>query len=318
MEDRCDAPGLSRPGNITMADRPSLAWLRHALASTLEDDDGDSDWEDDPDGITEDDYGPFENCSQLRLTDWWYGQSGAKSMGDFDDLLSVLSSKGFELSHLRGFGAKKAEKMLDGFEDDNGIFSKDDGWMRSDVYLSLPKTFLSHKTESAAPQLAIPGVVHRSLLGLVKGVVTDEGAPHSVKYHWRPHQMWWYPPDHPQESVHSSATPSSDQGPHTPPDPIRVHTDCYNSDAMLEEDAKLRKQARDPTDDPSTEYCILPLLIWSDATHLSDFGHASLWPIYVYFGNLSQYIRGRPTEFAAQHLAYIPDVSASFQVLFTS
>ncbi len=59
----------------------------------------------------------------------------------------------------------------------------------------------------------------------------------------------------------------------------------------------------------SIEYCILPLLLWSDATHLSSFGSAALWPIYLYFGNLSKYVRGRPTEFAAQRLAYIPEVS---------
>ena len=77
---------------------------------------------------------------------------------------------------------------------------------------------------------------------------------------------------------------------------------------MLEEDEKIRKAPRNPQDDESVEYGVLPILIYSDATKLSDFGHASLWPIYIYFGLLSKYVRGRPTEFAAQHLAYIPEV----------
>ncbi|TFK84231.1 hypothetical protein K466DRAFT_472786, partial [Polyporus arcularius HHB13444] len=218
-------------------------------------------------------------------------------MGDFDDLLHVLISPGFDISHLENFSAKKAEKILDSFEDADGVFSANDGWMRSDVFVSLPKTHSAHKTESSAPQLAIPGVVHRSLLELCKGVVTDKTTRHTNNYHWRPHQLWWYPPDAPEESSH----------------PVRVYTDCYNSEAMLEEDKKLRMQARNPADDPAMDYCILPLLIWSDATHLSDFGHASLWPIYVYLGNLSKYVRGRPTEFAAQHLAYIPDLPDSFK-----
>ena len=61
-------------------------------------------------------------------------------------------------------------------------------------------------------------------------------------------------------------------------------------------------------DDPDMEYAVLTMLLWSDETVLSQFGYAKLWPIYLYFGNLSKYIRGRPTEFAAHHLAYIPDV----------
>ena len=77
---------------------------------------------------------------------------------------------------------------------------------------------------------------------------------------------------------------------------------------MLAEEAKLRAQPRHPDDGPDVEYVILPLLLWSDATHLSTFGTASLWPIYLYFGHLSKYVRGRPTEFAAHHLAYIPEV----------
>ena len=53
---------------------------------------------------------------------------------------------------------------------------------------------------------------------------------------------------------------------------------------------------------------ILALMIWSDSTHLASFGTASLWPIYLYFGNLSKYTRAKPSSFAAHHLAYIPKV----------
>lgn len=77
---------------------------------------------------------------------------------------------------------------------------------------------------------------------------------------------------------------------------------------MLDEDQKIRKMPRIPGDDADLEYAVLPLLFYSDETLLSNFGSASLWLIYLYFGNLSKYIRGRPTEFAAHHLAYIPTV----------
>ncbi|KIK04639.1 hypothetical protein K443DRAFT_92736, partial [Laccaria amethystina LaAM-08-1] len=41
---------------------------------------------------------------------------------------------------------------------------------------------------------------------------------------------------------------------------------------------------------------------------ITNFGTASLWPIYIYIGNLSKYIHGLPTSFAAHHLAYMPSV----------
>ena len=124
-----------------------------------------------------------------------------------------------------------------------------------------------------------------------------------------PHEMYWVPLD-------SEAAPSPTTSPSPPshstlprPAPIRVYTDCYNTDAMLDADAEVRKKPRHEDDDDDVEQVVLPLLLWSDATHLSSFSAALLWPIYLYFGNLSKYIRGRPTEFAAHHLAYIPDVS---------
>ena len=49
-------------------------------------------------------------------------------------------------------------------------------------------------------------------------------------------------------------------------------------------------------------------MLWSDSTHLTSFGNASLWPIYLYLGNQSKYTRGKPTSFARHHMAYIPKV----------
>ncbi|KAJ3963332.1 hypothetical protein EV361DRAFT_222660 [Lentinula raphanica] len=53
-------------------------------------------------------------------------------------------------------------------------------------------------------------------------------------------------------------------------------------------------------------------MFWSDSTHLTSFGNASLWPIYMMFGNLSKYIRSRPNSGACQHIAYIPSLPALF------
>jgi hypothetical protein len=46
----------------------------------------------------------------------------------------------------------------------------------------------------------------------------------------------------------------------------------------------------------------------SDATHLANFGVASLQPIYMYIGLLSQYIRFKKSLFVAFYLAYLASV----------
>ncbi|OSD02376.1 hypothetical protein PYCCODRAFT_1390006 [Trametes coccinea BRFM310] len=123
-----------------------------------------------------------------------------------------------------------------------------------------------------------------------------EDARFAAQYHWVPNATYWQPPP-------PGPTPSIDLQ-----ERIRVYTDSFNSNAALEEYEKICASPRNPADGPEVEYAICSLLLWSDATHLTSFGSASLWPIYLYLGNLSKYIRGMPTEFAVHHLAYIPSI----------
>jgi len=83
---------------------------------------------------------------------------------------------------------------------------------------------------------------------------------------------------------------------------------------MLKEDTKIRAMEQHPDDNPNTEIMILAMLFWSDLTHLTSFGTASLWPIYLYFGNLLKYAHGRPNAHAAHHIAYIPLVGLNLDL----
>lgn len=49
--------------------------------------------------------------------------------------------------------------------------------------------------------------------------------------------------------------------------------------------------------------------MWSDLTHLAQFGHMTAWPIYMFFGNLSKYARHTPDSGACHPIAFIPEVS---------
>lgn len=87
---------------------------------------------------------------------------------------------------------------------------------------------------------------------------------------------------------------------------------------MLAADAEIRAAPCHPGDADNIEYTVAPLMMWSDSTHLTNFGTASLWPIYMFFGWLSKYARGKPSAFAAHHLAYIPSVRKLFYFMCCS
>jgi hypothetical protein len=64
------------------------------------------------------------------------------------------------------------------------------------------------------------------------------------------------------------------------------------------------------------EAFVVSALLYSDSTHLASFGTASLWPIYLFLGNVSKYIRSKPTSFSAHHIAYIPTVCYRYPAQF--
>ncbi|KIJ51617.1 hypothetical protein M422DRAFT_157549, partial [Sphaerobolus stellatus SS14] len=54
------------------------------------------------------------------------------------------------------------------------------------------------------------------------------------------------------------------------------------------------------------ERFMAPIMIASDATHLTQFGHTSLWLIYTFPGNADSWFRASPNSNANEHWAYIP------------
>ena len=300
LEAVCDAPGLEGSNATNERGYESIFWLLRNVAVSVD--------------AKGPDYGPFANASQFRLFDYFYDRSEVRSHDAFDDLLHLLRSDNFSVDDLEGFSARKGDRALEDWVGRPGsVFSKEDGWLHSSVTIALPppKRDPSASEETAAT-FEVTGIIHRSLRPLLEAAVQDTASRRPNGHHWVPHEMHWVPFG---SEGSSSSTPSPSPSSHsTPPGPtpIRVYTDCYNTDAMLEADAEVRNKPRHEDDDDEVENVVLPLLLWSDATHLSSFGAALLWPIYLYFGNLSKYIRGHPTEFAGHHLAYIPDASTQF------
>ncbi|PSR76359.1 hypothetical protein PHLCEN_2v8499 [Hermanssonia centrifuga] len=233
---------------------------------------------------------PFLSASVFRLLHWTYTGSSSKSASETERLVrEVLLAPDFKCEDLSGFNVSREEHRLDKFDTARRSFAEDDGWNEATVKIPLPKEKVKHKSEADAPQLEVKGVWYRKLLDVVVAAYKESTAQ---QMQFIPYKLFF--------------RESADAGTNWDEDAERVYSEVYTCDAMLEEDARIRAQPRNCDDNDDIEYAVAPLMLWSDSTHLANFGTASLWPIYLYFGALSKYIRCRTSSFAAHHLAYLP------------
>ena len=228
------------------------------------------------------------------LMEWSYTGSNIKSNGEIQRLVDdVLLSSEFDPRDLRGFDVSRETARLDNMD-------SVDGWHRVTLSIPVPKAKVKYRSEQDAPRFLINDVYHRRLLDVIKEAAADEDA---TTYNWIPYELKWNRPV-------DDATCDSDGRPLT--EPIRLYSDVVNSQEALDEYARIREWAQmNSNDPPDVEIGLVPILIWSDSTQLTNFGNASMWPIYVFFGFVSKYIRARPNSLSAHHVAYVPKVRRS-------
>jgi len=230
-------------------------------------------------------YLPFKNMSVFRLMRWFYDSSLTKSLGTLNDLVyNVLLAPDFDVKDLTDFDAAREARRLDNDKDApvpaNPI---KDGWIETTVPISVPCDNVSYPSEADAPVFHVKGLMYRKPLEVIKAAFED---PSAEQVHISPYEEYWQP------------------RPNSPPE--RIYSELYNSNAFILEHEKVRSQPRQGCE---LETVIAAIMILSDYTHLTSFGNAGLWPIYLYLGGLSKYTRAKPTSFAAHHLAYVPKVN---------
>ena len=217
------------------------------------------------------------------------GPSSKMAQG-MDDLAELFSSGEVTAEELSGFKAVTELRHLDDFAANSPIASGP--WQTGSITIKMPcpranKPLFS--IEADAPDFEIPGIRYRSLVNLIASKVQDPSI--SESFICTPFTEWWCP---------SRGTA----------EPIWVYGEAYSSNIAV----RLFEEVKGipaPSDQPQVENAIVLLMLGSDSTHLASFGTASLWPLYVYFGNMSKYEAGRPSEPAASHLAYLPKVQGT-------
>jgi hypothetical protein len=165
---------------------------------------------------------------------------------------------------------------------------------------------------ACAPALSVEGqpfVVNGAWMRSLTGVIKQTWEKDPLARHFHTHGFE-------ERGPHPTHNPSTNASPNAPPfsadQEERILREVYDSPAFLEAQAEAQAKLGSTTNLPIV---IIMLMFWSDATHLAQFGTAKLWPIYLFFGNLSKYIRMRRSAKAAYHVAYLPAVSMDFTVL---
>jgi hypothetical protein len=222
---------------------------------------------------------------------WGVGLKGRKRITmitqprEWMQLLSSSPQRGLNLKNT-GFKATTELHHLDKFVAESPIASGP--WQTRSVRVKMP-CLCTHNppfsTEKDAPDFEVPCVQYRSLVDLITSKIQDPSTSGSFVH--TPFTEWWCPP--------VSATP------------IRIYGEAYSSDVAVQLFEEI-KGIPAPTDHPQVKSIVVLLMLGSDATSLVQFGTASLWPIYVFFGNTSKYDSSMPSESVACHLAYLPKV----------
>ncbi|KIM60972.1 hypothetical protein SCLCIDRAFT_123103 [Scleroderma citrinum Foug A] len=156
-----------------------------------------------------------------------------------------------------------------------------DGW-KTNVDIKIQVPLCKKCSEGTEKTFTVPDLAYRPLVSVIRAAFTD---PVSQWFHLTPFKHIWKSPVTGREQ--------------------RLYDELYTSDAWNKAHNDLQKQQRED----SLERVIAGLMFWSDGTHLAQFGHATAWPVYLFFGNLSKYKCASASSGLCHPVAFIPSVS---------
>jgi len=230
------------------------------------------------------------------LMSWYYNGSSTKSYADVDKLIhDVIRHEDFKASDFGAtFSTAREAEWMDKNQSSKSSansdnpeplpFKAEDGWIKGSVSIPVPCDGVKFKSEEDAPRFVVDGIWYRRPLEVIKRAFSE---PAAEKFHFTPFREYWKPSeDEPEE---------------------RIYSETFTADVFNEEYETLRTTTREGPNS-QLEPFIAGISFYSDATHLASFGTACLYPMYMYVGNQSQYLRAKPSEFTAHHIAYIPKV----------
>ncbi|KAH9051666.1 hypothetical protein EDB87DRAFT_1735076 [Lactarius vividus] len=226
---------------------------------------------------------PYLNISSFLFNLTWRQMQGVVSSSNWASMAKVLLDQHFESKQLDGvdFTAIENKIAMDIQSPWGG-----NGWQHNTIIIEVPTgkkpTAASCHMEANArahsrrhdevdpdrdpfPVYKIPIHDIRTCSLMQTMLETIQEGRNSMALHWYGHKEVWQPPYH-----------------DTPPE--HVWGELYTSDVFLTAERDLINSHPNPV-----HPCVIAVfMIWSDSTHLTQFGQAKAWPIYAYFGNQSK------------------------------
>ncbi|KAK7682685.1 hypothetical protein QCA50_014068 [Cerrena zonata] len=212
----------------------------------------------------------------------WHWSSKTKSLED-TNLLVHSVFRHIKADELVNFDARRETRLFD-----MSISDLKDGWREISVKIQVPDG-KPHPLDGSSPipVFTVDGLVYRSITEVIKQVWSS---PESAEFQYVPFRQFW---THGTSEEHD-----------------RVYGELFTSEAFNEVYEEL--QSLPPEPDCGLERVVCALMSYSDSTHLASFGDAALWPVYLYFGNQSKYLRACPSSGSCHHIAYIPKLPDRF------
>jgi hypothetical protein len=230
----------------------------------------------------------IQTTRSFRLGDWYWNGSTQKSQSSFKELIAIVGDPDFRPADVRDVKWDYINDML--IEDDQEKWlDEETGWTRTPVTISVP-----YQARRGAPLLDGDGpkdseighLYHRSLVLVIREKLSNPtDHPH---FHYEPFELNWQPQ---AEDLGSE---------------MRTYGELYTSPAFADAHRKLQDMPPEPGCD--LQRVVVALMFWSDATQLTSFSDAQLWPLYLFFGNESKYWRSRPSSSLCEHIAYFQKV----------
>ncbi|TFK17135.1 hypothetical protein FA15DRAFT_650555 [Coprinopsis marcescibilis] len=232
----------------------------------------------------------FPNSSVETLMVWYHSMNTAAFSRDVLESLvtHVLRNPTFSSHDFDTVSMHSVFSALDNVDSDPmSYFAVQDHWISGSIKIPVPVPRHGSRTLDDVPEFTIDKVYHRNLMDVIRSAFAE---PASEYFHTSPYESYWQP------SPNSNAQ--------------RLYDEMYSGDRWIKEHRAVVQLAT--AQGCQLEPFVISLMAWSDETHLTQFGSAKLWPIYIYFGNLSKHTRGKPSTHSAHHVAYIPPLPDTF------
>ncbi|KAI0822193.1 hypothetical protein BC628DRAFT_1391483 [Trametes gibbosa] len=259
---------------------------------------------------------PLPNISAWRFS-WHYTNGYKKTQADRDAMQELISRPDFSAADIAGVNFRKLdEQIAAGVREDAPWSNEREGWRTTSITIGIPSgkraTQASRREAAAAARrinrhesaadtppvhaiwgnhFTVSNFHHKGLCAQITKTLSSDPAARDFVYD--PYLV--------EHQVLNS--PNTEQ----------VYGELYNSVSFVRADLRLQNSPREPGCE--LPRAIVAIMLWSDATVVSQFGNQKVWPAYMYFGNQSKYTRARPTARAAHHIAYftsLPDYVQDF------